>query len=572
MESRSASQGTKDTTSLVIGEGSIQPNGYGTIAVGHCPDLHHHAKHIQTDPETSQEHEDLTPSQAVPGVWATLSVLLIGVFVSQTDQSLVLATYSQIASEFDDLRAGSWILSAAILAQCIAQPLYGKLSDIYGRKTCLQAAYLFFALGTFGCGVGRSLIEVVIARAVQGIGGAGMVSMVSIIITDLVPVHEIGQLRSYVNILQTTGRGCGGVIGGYLTGTIGWRAAFLIQVPPTLLAIALVQWRLRLPDQDTEQSAWSRLRRIDFAGAFCLCLTIGGGCFILDNVASHLFAMDSPMIIAAAVIASLSLLTFVVSARYATEPIFPLHILVQRAAFTNYAIMGLQIMMQCALTATVPLYIQATHDISVTLVGAYLIPAFAGNLTGGLLAGYLTKRLRIHKPITVLGSLSGTFCMILCLLVWQGGNKVNFAESLIIFPGGFSVGVVSSTTFVALAAGVAREEVAIAGSGMYTFANIGAIAGVSVGSAIYQSSLYSGLEDALQGIPNVADIIHKAVEHVEYVQHTEEWIKRLMIPAFVDAFHGVMSLISPGGRLRDVKVELRESEDHEDDASRSSMH
>ena len=97
-------------------------------------------------------------------------------------------------------------------------------------------------------------------------------------------------------------------------------------------------------------------------------------------------------------------------------------------------------------------------------------------------------------------TLSGTFCMILCLLVWQGGSKINFAESLIIFPGGFSVGLVSSTTFVALAAGVAHEEVAIAGSGMYTFANIGAIAGVSAGSAIYQSALYAGLKNALVNV------------------------------------------------------------------------
>lgn len=145
-------------------------------------------------------------------------------FVSQTDQSLVLATYARVASEFGDLSAGSWLLSSYILAQCVSQPLYGKLSDIYGRKTLLQAAYVFFAVGTLGCGVGSSLGEVITARVVQGIGGAGMLSMVSIIITDLVPVHEVGQLRSYVNILQTTGRGCGGVIGGFLTGTIGWRA------------------------------------------------------------------------------------------------------------------------------------------------------------------------------------------------------------------------------------------------------------------------------------------------------------------------------------------------------------
>lgn len=143
--------------------------------------------------------------------------------MSQTDQSFVLATYGAVSSEFNDLGAGSWLISAFILAQCVAQPLYGKMSDIYGRKSCLQTAYILFALGTAMSGLGRSMGQVIVGRAVQGAGGAGMVSMVSIIITDLVPLHEVASIWSYVNILQTTGRSCGGFIGGLLTQTLGWR-------------------------------------------------------------------------------------------------------------------------------------------------------------------------------------------------------------------------------------------------------------------------------------------------------------------------------------------------------------
>ena len=150
-------------------------------------------------------------------------MLLLGVFVSQTDQSFVMATYGAVSSEFNDLHSGSWLMSAYILAQCVAQPLYGKLSDIYGRKSCLQGAYTLFAVGTAMSGLGRSIGEVIVGRAVQGCGGAGMVSMVSIIIADLVPLHEVAQMWSYVNILQTTGRSCGGFIGGVLTQTLGWR-------------------------------------------------------------------------------------------------------------------------------------------------------------------------------------------------------------------------------------------------------------------------------------------------------------------------------------------------------------
>lgn len=103
------------------------------------------------------------------------------------------------------------------------QPLYGKLSDIYGRKSCLQVSYVLFTVGTAGAGLAWSMGAVIAFRAVQGAGGAGMVSMVSIIITDLVPMQEVASLRSYVNVLQTVGRSAGGVIGGLLTEKIGWR-------------------------------------------------------------------------------------------------------------------------------------------------------------------------------------------------------------------------------------------------------------------------------------------------------------------------------------------------------------
>lgn len=161
--------------------------------------------------------------QRSASVYSTLSVLLLGVFVSQTDQSFVLATYGAVSSDFNDLEAGSWLLSSFILAQCVAQPLYGKMSDIYGRKACLQTSYLLFALGTALAGLGRTMGQVIAGRAIQGAGGAGMVSMVSIIIADLVPLNEVATLWSYVNILQTLGRSCGGFIGGLLTQSLGWR-------------------------------------------------------------------------------------------------------------------------------------------------------------------------------------------------------------------------------------------------------------------------------------------------------------------------------------------------------------
>ena len=110
-----------------------------------------------------------------------------------------------------------------MLAMVAVQPLVGKLSDIYGRKPILLLAYTLFTIGNLGAGLGRSLGEVIAWRAVQGAGGAGMGSLVAIIIVDIVPLHEVASIRGYVNIMQTSGRTCGGVIGGWLTRSLGWR-------------------------------------------------------------------------------------------------------------------------------------------------------------------------------------------------------------------------------------------------------------------------------------------------------------------------------------------------------------
>ena len=139
-----------------------------------------------------------------------LSVLLIGVFVSQADTSLVLATYGQISSEFNDLQDASWLLSSYMLAMCVSQALYGKLSDIWGRKAMLQVAYALFALGSLFCGLGQSMGQLIAARALQGMGGAGMVCLVSILITDLVPLRDVASYRSYVNIVRYKMRASGG--------------------------------------------------------------------------------------------------------------------------------------------------------------------------------------------------------------------------------------------------------------------------------------------------------------------------------------------------------------------------
>ncbi|KAF2772871.1 putative major facilitator superfamily transporter [Teratosphaeria nubilosa] len=491
------------------------------------------------------------PAEQASGVWGTLSVLLLGVFISQVDTTLVLATYSKIASDFQDLDSASWLISAYILAQCAVQPLYGKLSDIFGRKGLLQTSYVLFTIGTACAGISKSIGGVIASRALQGAGAAGMVSMVSIVITDLVPLHEVAQLRSYVNICQTTGRSCGGVIGGLLSQAVGWRWAFLIQVPPVLAAILLVQWRLNItPKQsDSNQSHWGKLKRVDFVGSFFLATTILASCFVLD-AGGQKMPWDSWVISGCAVVAIASAICFTISARYVPEPIFPLRLLTHYSVFTNCLIVFLQATIQLGLTTPAPLFLQATRKASFAEAGAYLIPAFAGNTIGGLLAGYWIKRTGLFKALTVLAPILSILCMVLCLYTWN--ESTSALASMAIFPGGFAMGVISASAFVGVASGVNEADIAIAASGMYLSFNLGGIAGVSASGAVYETSLRAYLQQALDGWKNKDEILQKALSDITYVQSAGPKLRKVFVAAHVYGFHnfnyfglmcGVLSLL-----------------------------
>ncbi|RSL63300.1 hypothetical protein CEP53_004481 [Fusarium sp. AF-6] len=474
-------------------------------------------------------------------IFGILSVLLIGVFVSQADTSLVLATYGAIASEFNDLQNASWLLSSYMLAMCMGQPLYGKLSDIFGRKFMLQFSYGLFAAGSLLCGFCQSMPQLIVARSIQGLGGAGMVCLVSIIITDLVPLRDVATYRSYVNVVQTIGRSSGGAVGGFLAQAVGWRWALSGQAPLTIFAMLLVALNLKTPQKSqgpedaTKSSLASKLRRIDFTGALFMSITILSFLLIID-VGGEKVPWTSILIYLLGGVSLVSGLLFVMVESRAAEPIFPLHLLSSRAVLTPYIIITMQNASQVALMFFIPLYFQVTKNATTGEAGAYMVPSIVGNTAGGLLAGYLIKRYGRYKLPTVFAALSSAFCFTLLLIFWHGHTSV--LQSLFVSPGGFATGIAHSTTFVALAAGVGEQDTAVASSGLYLSGSVGAVAGLCSASAAFQSALRSALNEALNrgDVDNGPEIIRKSLSDVTYVQNLTGKAHSLVVGAYVSSF------------------------------------
>ncbi|CAK7215081.1 hypothetical protein SEUCBS140593_002410 [Sporothrix eucalyptigena] len=514
-----------------------------------------------TDSEPSVDDEAETPIAADEvgtdvtmdtSVAAILSVLLVGVFVSQADTSLVLATYGAIASEFHDLADASWLLSSYMLSMCVGHALYGKLSDIFGRKTMLQVAYALFLLGCVLCGAGQSLGHLIAARVVQGLGGAGMVVLVSILITDLVPLREVAVYRSYVNIVQTVGRSCGGAVGGFLAQSIGWRWAFLVQAPLTAMAMVLVAWKLK-PIQSRSASKVvgeanvplaSKLKRVDMAGAALLSATVLSFLLALDMGGSGKIGWTSPLLTVLALLSHMTAVGFVwVERSWAQEPIFPLHLLRHYDVVTSYLILFFQNASQTALMLFIPLYFQVTQNASPAQAGAYMVPSIAGNTIGGLLTGTFIKSHGRYKLPTMISSLSAGLCFTLLLIFWHGSPETPLWQCLFVFFGGFGTAAAHSAVFVAMAAGVADDDMAIAGSGLYLSGNIGAVTGMSAASALFQASLRSGLTQRLAKNADLgldpdtaAEIIRQALSDIGYVQGLVGRVRDLVVAAYVASF------------------------------------
>ena len=488
------------------------------------------------DPPVTDE-----PSSAL-AIWTVVPVSLLGVFIANFDGSMVIASSQQIASEFDSLSNAPWLVTAFILAQCASQPLYGKLSDIFGRRSNLSVSYVFFAGGCFLCGCGQQYGVVLTGRAVSGIGGAGMTALVSIIIADMVPVREIASWRSYVNIAATVGRALGGPLGGWLCDVLGWRWAFYVQVPITLLGLLLIIWRLptkvaKAPTNsngEEKQSFRQKIARVDMLGALMIAVTITGFLLILQFATQE--DVSPIYLVVSTVIFLLSgTLSYVIESRWAREPILPIELLVDRAAITSYMLGGLQVAAQFAVFYSTPLYFQISAHAAMGESGLRLVPAVVGNAVAGLLSGYLISQTGRYKLLTIVTNTFGCLGYLAIAVRWRGNT--NWWETLYIFCGGFAAGTNQSTTFVHLAASLDPEAIAIAGTMLYLFQSLFMLIGIQLATTVLRTTLSARLDTRLDGmVDNKSDVIHSTLSSVRYVLKLPLAIRAIVVRAYVDSF------------------------------------
>ncbi|KAE8154678.1 major facilitator superfamily domain-containing protein [Aspergillus avenaceus] len=433
-----------------------------------------------------------------------------------------------VSSEFNHLQDASWLSTAYTLGVCAAQPMYGRLSDIYGRKILLLVAYVLFGLGCVVSGVGRDLWTVIAGRAVSGIGGAGIMTLGSVIITDVVPRREVAAWRAYINIAMTLGRSAGGPVGGWLTDAIGWRWLFLLQTPFIALGGILVLTKLNITYHAASKAS---IRRVDFLGAALLGTSVISIVALLDR-GGHAFPWVSPPAILLGTTGLTLLTLFIwVETRVAAEPIFDLRILRRLNVAASYAIAFLQITSQLGMLFSVPLYFQVTQRASATVAGGHLVPAVVGNTIGGLIAGTVIRRTSRYKTLLILAGLVAATSHILLYTRWTGNT--NLAESLYIIPGGMGTGLASASAFVAMTALLEPQDIAMATGGYMLIVSLAMTTGVTMTNTVLGLGFRQHLQQNLHG-PGSEKIIQRATSDTNYIARLDGLVREIVVRCFVD--------------------------------------
>lgn len=473
--------------------------------------------------------------------WKQNIVLLLAVFLVNSDSAILMSIFRHIAQEFDALPSSSWIINSYLVGLLVSQPLYGKLSDIFGRKPVLLIAYSFYCVGGLLGGLGFSFWSVLIGRAIAGIGNAGITVLISTLIVDLVPLEDVALWRGFVYAVNQIGRAAGPSLGGLITDYWNWRWALLYPMPLNVLCLIFIWWRMSFPpvnddniDPNEQGETWSKLRRVDMSGAVSLAIANCSLLLFLDEAQRGMDVAKHVTTIVPGILWISSFGVFLlVEAFWAKEPIFPLHLMAKRNVFSSYAIQLLQTAAQMALFTSVPLYFRVTNGDSHTSIAIRLLFITGGTILGGLISGFSIKRSRKYRLIIWVSIAFSNFSFLAIFLRWRG--HTGWLETMYGFPVGLGFGVSLSAAYIALTARLDSSKVAVSTSGFYLSLNLGSLVGVSVASLLIQSSVRQQLRETLRDFPNRDQLMDKILSNLDIIHKVPPKLREIIVEAYCNS-------------------------------------
>jgi EmrB/QacA subfamily drug resistance transporter len=408
--------------------------------------------------------------------------IVAGLFLAALDTNIIGVALPTIVGDLGGLNQIAWVGTAYLLTSTAATPLFGKLSDLYGRRQLFQVAIVTFVLGSLACGLAQTMSQLVIARGVQGIGGGGLFALSFTIIGDVVPPRERGRYVGFITSVFALSSVAGPLLGGFIVDNFSWRWIFTINVPLGIIAMVVTTSALRMPFQRQQRS-------VDYVGASFLIGSVTTLILMATWAGEGRYAWASPVIVGLA-LASLGLaVVFVLWELRVSEPIVPMRL------FRNPIVAVIVPMMVClgtimfGATAFLPLYLQVVDEVSATESGLLLLPLMIGVTISSITSGRLTSRTGRYKVWPIAGSTLATVGV--GMLAFLGGDTSRLYISLAMLCIGLGFGMVMPTSTLAVQNSVEWKDLGVASSLVTFFRSLGGAVGLAVCGALFNARMIS---------------------------------------------------------------------------------
>src|SRR3954451_2933605 len=409
----------------------------------------------------------------------TFGGLLLAMLLASLDQTIVATALPTIVGDLGGLDQLSWVVTAYLLGATVSMPLWGRASDLYGRKGLFLAAIVVFLAGSALSGAAQSLGELIGFRALQGLGAGGLMTLAMAIVGEIVAPRERGRFQGYIQMVFVVASVAGPLLGGLFADHLSWRWGFYVNLPIGAAALALIVGSLQLP-------ARRERARIDYAGAALLAAALSS-ILLVTTWGGREYAWDSTEIVGLAAAAVVLLVAFVVRELRAPEPILPLRLFRDRVFTVVSATLFLTTLAFFAAIVFLPIFLQVVTRASATGSGLLLLPLLIGATASTAVSGRVISRTGRYKAFPVAGLALMAVGLFLLSRMAASTSRATAAVLMVVFGAGF--GMVSQVLVIAIQNAVDRRDLGIATASANLFRSLGGSVGVAIYGAVFASRL-----------------------------------------------------------------------------------
>ncbi|WP_322070444.1 MDR family MFS transporter [Paraburkholderia bannensis] len=461
---------------------------------------------------------------AHPPLRLLFPALLLVMLLAALDQTIVSTALPTIVGELGGLDRLSWVVTAYLLTSTIVVPLYGKFGDLFGRKIVLQAAIVIFLVGSALCGVAQDMPQLIALRALQGIGGGGLMVVTMAAVGDVIPPAQRGKYQGMFGGVFGLATVVGPLLGGFLVEHLSWRWIFYINLPLGALALVVIGAVFKPRVVQVKHV-------IDYMGAGWLAAALT--CLILfTSEGGSLLPWNSPQLWLTLLMGVVAVAGFIHEEKHAVEPIMPLALFRERT-FVLSSLIGFIVGVSLFGSVTfLPLYLQVVKGSTPSQAGVQMLPMMGGVLLMSVIAGRIISKIGKYRMFPIIG----TACVAVAMMLLARLEIATPITQMYLYMGllGCGLGMVMQVLILAVQNTVEFRHMGVATSGATLFRSIGGSVGVAAFGAVFSHGLHTRLATLIS-----ADVELPQPLTPEVIRHLPPALHAQYLDAFAGALHTV---------------------------------